>query len=201
MIRNRGKKYPAYGTEIERIHITSALLMTEKGSRLLSATSLSASSLEDMLFDWQQRAQAFLNEHGLSPLWQDHIGKTVETMPEQAYYAVRILAHLGRLVDALRQNNTMMAAWEMMHTMQAIQNSTLTFFEEDIYRGAEGLKSSSKGGKTRSGNNKNLHLKWQRLADELWVKHPEESTRSIAKKIAKETRDKAESIRKKIKKP
>jgi len=135
-------------------------------------------------------ADEFYMQRGGRPVKQE----ALERMKRIAL-VIRNAARTG--IEALNKKNKVEAE---ACAYRILDFKTETFSEPNLRRGENMLINASKRGYGKAARYKGKHADWQRRANEIWQKRPKARIRTVAKSIERETGDKFETIRKKIKK-
>lgn len=107
---------------------------------------------------------------------------------------ILVACETGR--KALKKRNK---AEALLHANKIFHLSAERRAEPDRERGEYELQSATEGGETRARAFKVKRTNWQSRAEEIWRERPDFNVSETARKIARETGDKWETIRKAIK--
>ncbi len=215
MIKKNNSPPKTYGLTHKRITVTfdaveseieKKVVINEEGLEFLKSAEaqkfFNQPKETHILDELETLARNRLREMGLSDDWEDHIRKSPAEFPhEQGFHATQVLSHISKVRHWIKENNASAAVLATIHMMEASNNSRLTEFEPDIYRGKKAVENAAAGGQMIQFKNQLNRRKWQKEADKIWRENPKLSTRKVAEHIAKLTSISAETIRPHLKKP
>ena len=132
----------------------------------------------------------FFMQHGKKPVRSNALNRM-----KRIAFVIRGVCEAGRRALKQRKKNE-----ALTHAYRIFDFRAEIFSEPDREHGELQAKNLSEAGKENARAFRDKHIIWQHQAEEIWQEWPNYGISRVARKIARETGNKWETIRKVIKK-